>query len=1080
MNTTIAAKTNRIFLASLLVALGGCGGGAGTSELPANTTAPPDPGIEVPEGEATSVRLISAHADCSGGGVGSNELSLNIDGQDLTPSAPTTQGCTCGATIIDMVYDDATELAGIGTSEVDECGVAVGSTATVTVSPGENLIIGSLGVEITTPSGVETITILGDLTDPAACQGGTAFNGAGPFVGTGAGGSPDGDGDGIPDCVDNDNDNDGVDDGVDNCPADPNAGQLDRDNDGIGDACDFTVNAVPLDPFDDLRRHDVISGKVTTLKAACTNDMCAGADWSWDPGDGTAVLSGTVDANPTANTQLDDAGFTPYYSIWTAHTYNCAPDDVFNATVTVTNNGDTSTDTYRVVCRAETLPVEVNTAVDEGLWHMHRNQFRFDGDASGAEGGTIPMGRWDYPQTFGQATATVSGASTNAFEANGYREDGPDDSPYSDTVRRGLKYVFSQLAAEGINVQTVPAGRSDDPDTNANGLGVFVNGIDPPYQGGMIMDAIIASGTPNAVATTGPVNVAGRTYGDIIQDMVDWYAWAQSDNANHGGWQYNEWANSSGATDNSTNGWAGIGLSAAEDIFGSTIPQWVKDKNIDSLEFTDNESDTTDADGWHGYTSTGPIWGPYSTSGAATVQMALDGIEATTSATPDERWIRTENMFRRNFNNAAQGNEFKNYYYAMFNFVKGMRTAKPEPVVIIGTVVGVADDSVNGIGCGPNPGCAAGGPAPLDWYNHPTDGLARTVVDYVIPDGVNIGGCTDRPGNSHGSNQDDHNTPWCIQILTQTLFQAGPVARADAAPNPGAVDQTINFDGSNSFHQDPQRSLVLYEWDFDNDGVFDATGVNASTTYPALGSFPVTLRVTDDNNPALTDTDVVIVEITIPPHAPTADAGGPYLACIDEPITFDGSGSFDIDEGQSESGNPPFDTITAYDWDIDGDLSFGDLTGPMPSNTYSSLGVFELGLQVTDNTSAAFPSAASPDLTDTDFTTVQVLPSDDPFCVGEEVECPAITVRPKDGKNQLEWVPVPGAASYTIMRSTDGPDSGFAVIAQGHVTSIALYLDSGLTNGVTYYYKVVAVSGAGTELCTSEAAEGTPMPRTRR
>ncbi len=1025
--------------------------------------------------DATQVRLISANADCAGAGV--NSFEVTIDGQTFTPPVPTVQGCTCGATPVDATFTDPTELAALATGAAS-CGRAVSISASPNPS---NIFIGSLGVEITSPSGVERITIFGDLDNPEACQTDATYRGVGPWEVSSV---LDTDGDGDPDCTDPDIDGDGIANAADNCPNTANADQSDADGDGTGDVCDLFVNAVPLDPFDRLRRHDVISGQPTTLKAACTNDSCVGADWTWNPGDGSAVVTGTVDANPTATTQLDDAGFTPYYAIWTEHTYTCSPGDVFNATVTVTLGADTATDIYRVICRAETLPVEVNVAIGEGLWHMHRNQFRFDGTTTGNTGGAIPMGRWDYPQKSGSIFTTVTAASTNAFEANGYREDGPANSPYTETVARGLKYTISQLVTEAINVQTFgAAGRSDDPDTNGNGFGITnADTADRSYANGMLMDAIVASGTPGAVATTGGTNVIGRTYGDIIQDMVDWYAWAQTDgdpavaSQYPGGWDYNAVNNTFGTTDNSTNGWAGIGLSAAEDIFGATIPQWVKDLNEVSLERTDVESDTLNSDGYHGYrNSTSPLWGPYSTGGAALVQMALDGIDSTTAATPDERWIRTENMFRRNFNNAPAGNELKNYYYAMFNFAKGMRTAKPEPVVIIGTEVGAAD---GGVGCGPNPGCAAGGAAPLDWYNHPTDGLARRIVDLTIDSGVNIGGCTTLANSGSGSQQ-DHDTPWCIQILTQTLFQAGPVARADATPNPGAIDQTINFDGSASFHQDPSRSLVLYEWDFDNDGIYDATGVNASTTYPALGSYPVTLRVTDNNNPALTDTDVVIVEITIPPHAPSAHADGPYLACIDEPVTFDGSGSFDIDEGLSETDNPPFDTITAYDWDINGDLVFGDLTGPTPTTTYSSLGTFEVGLRVTDNTAAAFPSAGQPDLTDTDFTTVQVLPSDDPFCA-TAVECSPVSVVPKDGKNQLIWAPVPGAASYNIMRSTDGPASGYSMIAAGHVTDYATYLDNGLTNGTTYYYMVVALNAAGAELCTSEPASGTPEGRRSR
>ena len=751
------------------------------------------------------------------------------------------------------------------------------------------------------------------------------------------------------------------------------------------------VSTVPVDPNNPLTPHDIISGKATTLKGA-VDEASIGSTWTWVPGDGSASISGTVNANPASPTQLDDPGYTPYWALWTEHTYVGNDGDFVIATLTVDNGVDAPvSNTYRMQIRTSTLPVEVNVAIDEALWHMHRNQFRFDGTATGTTGGTIPMGRWDYPQTFGQAEVTVTGASTNAFEANGYLESGPASSPYTETVDRGLKYMISRLATQPISVQ--PAG---NPDTNGNGLGIGVIGTShvninnhATYKMGMIMDAIVASGTPGATATTGPVGVTGRTYGDIVQDMVDYYAYSQGDSGlSQGSWDYGPDGNGGavfGGPDNSAAGWAAIGLLAAEGIFGSTIPAFVKTENEIGLENTDTEGGVND--GQHGYRSVSPLWGPYATTTAAMVQMSMSEIESTTSATPDERWIRAENFIRRGFNNVASGNNFKNYYYSMFNFAKGMREAVPAPVEIIGGNTSV--------------GQGVAGLPPIDWYNHPTEGLARTVVDYQVTSGVDIGSFTDRPGNSHGSSQDDHNTPWATQILTRTLFQAGPIAVATANPNPGAEGSPIKFDGSASFHQDPGQTIVLYEWDFDNDGTFDASGVCASNSFTCPGgilpcSFPVTLRVTDNNTPALTAMDVVVVDITIPPHPPTADADGPYVVCIGESLTLDGSGSFDIDEGLSESGNPPLDTIVAWDWELDGvsPFDFDEASGESTITTLVTVGTFDIGLRVTDNTAAAFPTSGQPNLTDSNFTTVEVL---DCSCIGP------ISIRPKSGKLQLVW-----------------------------------------------------------------------------
>lgn len=69
-------------------------------------------------------------------------------------------------------------------------------------------------------------------------------------------------------------------------------------------------------------------------------------------------------------------------------------------------------------------------------------------------------------------------------------------------------------------------------------------------------------------------------------------------------------------------------------------------------------------------------------------------------------------------------------------------------------------------------------------------------------------------------------------------------------------------------------------------------------------------------------------------HPPVADPNGPYLAPVRTPIEFDGAGSYD----------PDGDALT-YTWDF-GDGRTG--TGPMPSHSYSSAGIYEVCLTVND------------------------------------------------------------------------------------------------------------------------------------
>ncbi len=251
---------------------------------------------------------------------------------------------------------------------------------------------------------------------------------------------------------------------------------------------------------------------------------------------------------------------------------------------------------YYVKLEAQSLPVEVNVAIDEGLWYLHKTQRRF---TSGAN----EEGDW----TSGGGAATLSyyscsAANLNAFEVNGHLESGSPDNPYTETVQRGMKRLFELfLVSTGIGPR--PDG---NPDSDGNGIGIRVNQTYYFYQGGMLMDAIVASGTPNALAVTGPANVSGRTYKAIVQDMVDYYAYGYgAAAAGQVGWRYGQWD----APDNSACQWAAIGMLAAEREFGCTVPAWVRAGNLLWLTYSHNPA------GWYGYTSSSVLaWGTYATT----------------------------------------------------------------------------------------------------------------------------------------------------------------------------------------------------------------------------------------------------------------------------------------------------------------------------------------------------------------------------------------------------------------------------------------------------------------------------------
>ena len=310
-----------------------------------------------------------------------------------------------------------------------------------------------------------------------------------------------------------------------------------------------------------------------------------------------------------------------------------------------------------------------------------------------------------------------------------------------------------------------------------------------------------------------------------------------------------------------------------------------------------------------------------------------------------------------------------------------------------------------------------------------------------------------------------------FSILSRTAFAVGtPVAVAEAVPNPGVVGQTIALDGSNSFHQDPSISIVLWEWDLDNDGVFDVTGPIVSTSFPALGDFPVSLRVTDAD--LLSDDTTVTVRITTPPVSPTSDANGPYVFCPQaQPWFLDGTGSVNPDEGLSEPGASG-DTIQEYAWELDGlDNDFDEAFGAQPDVTafFQALGVgnYLIQLRVTDTTATSFPSSGFGDLSDTDSTQVSVKDASDPACACVD----DLNATAEGAGIRLNWTDS-GDDHYNVYRSTiaGGPYSLIASVTTN------TYLDNDVFAGITYYYVIRPAALNGDELCQSNETNASPGP----
>ena len=593
---------------------------------------------------------------------------------------------------------------------------------------------------------------------------------------------------------------------------------------------------------------------------------------------------------------------TNNYDLSVTHTYPDAPEGTpFVATLKVWDTlGQMGQDTYNVVVKPINLTTETNVAIDEGLWYLHQRQTRTTTDG-------YPSGSWTT-YTYGGYFASAIAPAIQSFEINGHFETGDQsNNPYVETVDRGLKYLFTLLTKYDIAAQTY-----GEPDTNGNGIGISVNTVKPIYEGGSVMDAIASSRSLLQRTVTGTDDVKRRSYFDVLTDMADQYNWGQTEEGLGGGWRYS-WNTS---IDNSAAQWGAIGLQAAQDTFGIPIPLWVKERNDVWLNRSYNGIG-------FGYGGAG---NGRATTPSGMVQLAFDDFEVS-----NNRWITAEDWIGSHWSKTDvdsiiyqwsggvpnAGTETCHDYYAMYAFTKAMRLGNPEPVINL----------------------AANG---YNWFDDPDDGIARILIDDQLDTGR-------FQGNYRASW--DMRSAWAVIMLSRTLFVQPPVADA-GRDRVWAVDLPLTFDGSGSYHLDPFRSLVRYEWDFDGDGVFDSAGTDPASMHTYLSSlYPentlpqtitATLRVTDNNIPPLKATDTVAVTIAIPPHPPVADANGPYTCTAGLPCALDGTGSFEID---------PTDFIARYEWELDVvfPYDFAEASGATPSYVWATPGTYNIGLRVWDN-----------------------------------------------------------------------------------------------------------------------------------
>src|SRR3989454_271072 len=165
------------------------------------------------------------------------------------------------------------------------------------------------------------------------------------------------------------------------------------------------------------------------------------------------------------------------------------------------------------------------------------------------------------------------------------------------------------------------------------------------------------------------------------------------------------------------------------------------------------------------------------------------------------------------------------------------------------------------------------------------------------------------------------------------VVRAPPIASFTATPSPAVVGASVTFDASGS--HDPDGAIVSYRWDFGD--LTNGSGAITTHPYTIVGTFNVTLNVTDNN--ALNGTayhDVVVQAAPPGPVPPVADfTVNPLRVNPGVSVTFDASTSTD-----------PDGSIASYAWSF-GDGSSG--AGVQASHVFAAKGTFGVRLTVVDS-----------------------------------------------------------------------------------------------------------------------------------
>ena len=484
--------------------------------------------------------------------------------------------------------------------------------------------------------------------------------------------------------------------------------------------------------------------------------------------------NGTVTPGPTVTDQSYISGTCTY-----------AAAGNFNAVITVGAESATAVIDVRdpaTLSAFDLRAVKINMAIEDGLRALYFNQF------NRAAAFTTNLTSWASANGGSNYTNRSTALATLAIQNHGHAVNGAATDIFVPVVQRGLNWLFDKVIQRDLTPCDEGGGANPCvavPAPVNTGLSAPMDGNDgyaTPIFAAAI-GAATASAPANVVAAgLGSANsnfVAGKTYAEVLQRIVNAVSWGQSGDGaaavNGGGWYYNLQPGGS-LSDGSTMGWAMLGLENAA-AAGATIPAFVKTRYATALSRQLNNNGGMDyqVDG-------SPIT---TTSNMAKTGIGLQGLSFTGAAGADPRVTAAKGYLVRNWNAQVDPIDFtcaggtptttnKGCGYPMFNVFKGLR--------------------LYGVNTLPGIGRAAGpGPIPADdWYADYVDNLLANQHNPTNPTGGEWSTAAPSMGWSCCDSDQTGITAMAELILAPTAFvQPSSLTLAGGGTNPLGVFATV-------------------------------------------------------------------------------------------------------------------------------------------------------------------------------------------------------------------------------------------------------------------------------------------------